>query len=59
MEQIITVSYKCGCNEKTYSSLTSLKSHKKTKQHLAWENKNELKNLKIQLTHMNSIYFLS
>ena len=50
----ISIIYKCECNEKTYPSLQSLKSHKKTKLHKAWESINELRLLKIQLTEKDN-----
>ena len=45
-----TVVYRCECNQRGYPSATALKQHTKTKQHLAWVEKNELRLLKIKLT---------
>lgn len=54
LDNEISILYKCDCNEKSYPSLQSLKSHKKTKLHKAWENMNELRLLKIQLTEKDN-----
>ena len=42
--------FECPCNNKTYPSVKSLKSHKKTKMHISWEDKSELRELKKDLT---------
>jgi hypothetical protein len=45
-----TVVYRCECNERGYPSHFSLKQHQKTKQHVTWAERNELRLLKIDLT---------
>ena len=50
----VTVLYKCECNGKSYPSESSLKAHKKTKGHLAWENSSEMRKLKIMLTERDN-----
>jgi hypothetical protein len=45
-----TVVYRCECNERGYPSLCALKQHQKTKQHVTWAERNELRLLKIDLT---------
>lgn len=44
----------CECNKKEYASLQSLKSHKKTKAHISWENEKELRELKKSLTERDN-----
>lgn len=44
-----TVVYRCECNQRAYPSSAALKHHAKTKQHLAWVEKNELRSLKVEL----------
>lgn len=46
--------FKCPCNDKVYPSLKSLKTHQKTKLHRSWEDANELKNLKKELTRRDN-----
>lgn len=46
--------YKCECNDKEYPSQSSLKSHRKTKAHISWENTKELRDLKIKLTERDN-----
>lgn len=46
--------YRCECNEKEYPSSTSLKAHQKTKGHMNWENKKELRDLKKCLTERDN-----
>lgn len=42
--------FQCDCNQKTYPSKQALTQHQKTKNHVAWRERNELKQLKIELT---------
>jgi hypothetical protein len=49
-----TVVFKCECNGKSYPSESSLKAHKKTKGHIAWENTSEVRKLKIMLTERDN-----
>lgn len=42
--------YRCECNAKEYPTSSSLKAHQKTKGHVNWENKKELRDLKKSLT---------
>ena len=44
----------CECNNKKYNSRKSLNSHKKTQIHIAWQNKSELKHIKIMLTEKDN-----
>tara|TARA_B100001094_G_C18063303_1_gene736182 strand:+ start:887 stop:1135 length:249 start_codon:yes stop_codon:yes gene_type:complete len=46
----VSLCFTCFCNNKNYSSQLSLKNHQKTKGHKQWEERNELKLLKIDLT---------
>ena len=45
----------CKCNGKDYISNKNLKQHRKTKMHSDWENRSELKDLKIDLTRKDNI----
>lgn len=45
-----TVIFRCECNDRGYPSQAALSQHKKTKQHKAWVERNELRLLKIELT---------
>lgn len=45
-----TVVYRCECNARGYPSPSALSQHRKTKQHKAWIERNELRLLKIELT---------
>lgn len=51
---IMSVVYRCPCNDHSYPSKTALKSHRKTKAHVAWQNAEELRALKITLTHKDN-----
>lgn len=42
--------FRCDCNQKTYPSKHALTQHQKTQSHVAWRERNELKQLKIELT---------
>ena len=45
-----SVVFRCDCSNRTYPSNASLKSHQKTKQHIAYMKEKELRELKISLT---------
>ena len=42
--------FRCECNDRGYPSQSALSQHRKTKQHKAWVERNELRLLKIELT---------
>ena len=42
--------FRCECNDRGYPSQSALNQHRKTKQHKAWVERNELRLLKIELT---------
>lgn len=46
--------FTCECNKKEYPSMQSLKSHKKTKGHISWENEKEMRELKKSLTERDN-----
>lgn len=48
------VIYTCECNNKEYPSQSSLRVHKKSKSHQAWEKSKELRDLKICLTERDN-----
>lgn len=50
-----SVVYRCECNQRGYPSMTALKQHQKTKQHLAWVERNELRLLKVELTEKTNL----
>ena len=50
----MSVVYLCPCNNHSYPSKTALNSHRKTKAHIAWQNAEELRALKIKLTHKDN-----
>tara|TARA_B100001113_G_C20765288_1_gene472756 strand:- start:85 stop:369 length:285 start_codon:yes stop_codon:yes gene_type:complete len=45
----------CKCNNRDYITNRNLKQHRKTKVHLDWENRSELRDLKIDLTRKDNI----
>lgn len=47
--------FRCDCNQKTYPSKQALTQHQKTQTHVAWRERNELKQLKIELTEKSNI----
>ena len=47
--------FRCDCNQKTYPSKQALSQHQKTQTHVAWRERNELKQLKIELTEKENI----
>lgn len=44
------VVFRCQCNNKTYPSKQALAQHQKTQTHTSWRERNELKQLRIELT---------
>jgi hypothetical protein len=44
----LSTSLACQCNNKTYSSKASLKSHKETNVHMVWELSRDVHNLEIR-----------
>jgi hypothetical protein len=46
--------YTCPCNGHAYPSKTALQSHRKTKSHIAWQDREELRELKIALTQRDN-----
>lgn len=50
-----TVVYRCECNDRGYPSQSALKQHQKTKQHMAWVERNELRLLKMDLTEKSNL----
>lgn len=44
------IRFLCECNQKTYPSKQSLSAHQKTQTHLRWVERNELRQLKMDLT---------
>jgi len=46
--------FQCDCNHKTYPSKQALTQHQKTQAHVAWRERNELKQLKIELTEKSN-----
>lgn len=42
--------YVCACTGKDYHSASGLRAHHKTQRHIAWAEKNELRDLKATLT---------
>lgn len=49
-----TVVFRCECNNKTYPSKQALSQHRKTKGHQSWQEKSELRDLKVELTHRDN-----
>lgn len=49
-----TIVFKCECNNKSYPSKQALNSHKKTKGHKSWEDAEELRKLKMELTNRDN-----
>lgn len=47
--------YRCECNDRGYPSQSALKQHRKTKQHMAWVERNELRLLKMDLTEKTNL----
>lgn len=50
----VSLVYKCPCNGHSYPSKSALQSHYKTKAHVAWTNREELRELKITLTQRDN-----
>ena len=44
------IRFLCDCNQKTYPSKQSLSAHQKTQTHTRWVERNELRQLKMDLT---------
>jgi hypothetical protein len=44
----------CQCNNKTYKSLATLKSHQKSQGHLFWEQHREQRELSIKLNRLEN-----
>ena len=54
MSSTISVQLVCPCNNRTYATPQSLKAHKQTKCHIFYETTDELKKMKIELTHRDN-----
>ena len=50
----VSVVFTCPCNHHSYPSKAALLSHHKTKTHVAWQNREELRELKIALTQRDN-----
>lgn len=46
MATMVSIVYTCPCNGHAYPSKTALQSHRKTKSHIAWQDREELRELK-------------
>ena len=49
-----TIVFRCECNNKSYPSKQALNAHKKTKGHKSWEDAEELRKLKMELTNRDN-----
>lgn len=54
MATMVSIVYTCPCNGHAYPSKTALQSHRKTKSHIAWQDREELRELKIALTQRDN-----
>jgi len=44
----------CGCNNKSYKSLATLKAHQKSQGHLFWESNREQRELLIKINRLEN-----
>lgn len=51
----VQIVYRCVCNQRDYASKQALKQHQRTQGHRAWMERNELRQLKIELTDKTNI----